>query len=55
MTSATKVVDDRALMHVGTVSGFDMHLTRDGIWGIKSGFATVAQSDVAHLAAAEDT
>lgn len=30
VTSATKVVDDSALIHAGTVSGLDMHLTNAG-------------------------
>ena len=55
MTSATKVVFDRDLMHCGTVSGLDMHLTRVGIWGLRSGFASVVHNAVAHLTAAEET
>lgn len=55
MTSATKVVFDNDLMHAGTDSGFAMHLTRVGIWGIISAFSNVAHMFVAHLIAADDT
>ena len=55
LTSATKVVLDSDLMHAGTDSGFAMHLTRVGIWGIISAFSNVAHRVVAHLIAADDT
>lgn len=55
VTSATKVVDDRAFMQAGTASGSDMHFTRTGIWGARSGFASVVHKEVAHLTAAEAT
>lgn len=55
VTSATKVVEDSALIHAETVSGLDMHLTSAGTWGTRSGFASVLQSDVAHLTAAVAT
>ena len=55
VTSATKVVLDKALMHAGTESGFAMHFTRTGIWGTRSGLASVAQREVAHLIAADET
>jgi hypothetical protein len=55
LTSATNVVDDRDLMHAGTESGFDMHFTRAGMWGTRSGLARVVQRDVAHFIAAVET
>lgn len=55
VTSATKVVDDSALMQAGTESGLDIHLTRAGMWGARSALASVVQRDVAHLIAAEET
>lgn len=55
VTSATKVVLDKALIHAGTESGFDIHLTRTGICGTRSGLARVVQREVAHLIAADDT
>jgi hypothetical protein len=55
LTSATKVVDERDLMQAGTESGFDMHFTRAGIWGTRSGLARVVQRDVAHFMAAFET
>lgn len=55
MTSTTKVVLDKALIHAGTESGFDIHLTRTGICGVRSGLARVVQRAVAHLIAADDT
>lgn len=55
VTSATKVVDESALMQAGTASGSDMHLTSTGIWGAKSGLASVVHRDVAHLIAAVET
>lgn len=55
VTSATKVVDESALIQAGTESESDIHLTRTGIWGARSGLATVVQRDVAHLTAAEET
>jgi len=55
VTSATKVVDERALMQAGTDSGLAMHLTRTGIWGTKSGLARVVQRDLAVLTAADET
>lgn len=55
LTSATKVVLDNDLIHVGTESGFAMHLTRVGMWGIISAFSNVAHNVVAHLIAADDT
>lgn len=42
-------------MQAGTLSGFDMHLTRDGICGVKSALARLVQRAVAHLMAADDT
>ena len=55
LTSATKVEFDSDLMHAGTDSGFAIHLTRVGIWGIISAFSNVAHRVVAHLIAADDT
>jgi len=55
LTSATKVELDSDFMHAGTDSGFAMHLTRVGIWGIISAFSNVAHRVVAHLMAADDT
>lgn len=55
LTSATKVVFESDLMHAGTESGFAIHLTRVGIWGIISAFSKVVHSVVAHLLAAVDT
>lgn len=55
VTSATNVVFERALMQAATESGSDIHLTSTGIWGIRSGFARVVQSAVAHFMAAEET
>jgi hypothetical protein len=42
-------------MHAGTDSGFAMHLTRVGMWGMISAFSNVVHSVVAHLVAADDT
>ena len=55
LTSATKVEFESDLMHAGTDSGFAMHLTRVGIWGIISAFSNVVHRVVAHLVAADDT
>jgi len=55
LTSATKVEFDSDLMHAGTDSGFAIHLTSVGIWGMISAFSNVAHRVVAHLIAAEDT
>jgi len=55
LTSATKVVLESDLMHAGTDSGFAMHLTRVGIWGMISAFSNVVHKVVAHLVAADDT
>lgn len=55
LTSATKVVDDSDLMQAGTLSGLDMHLTKAGIWAVRSAFSKVVHRVVAHLMAAEDT
>ena len=55
LTSATKVVFESDLIHAGTASGFAIHLTRVGIWGIMSPFSKVVHRVVAHLLAAVDT
>jgi hypothetical protein len=55
VTSATNVVDERALMQAGTVSGLAMHFTSTGMWGVRSGLASVAHRDVAHFTAATET
>ena len=55
LTSATKVEFDSDFMHAGTDSGFAMHLTSVGIWGMISAFSNVAHRVVAHLIAADDT
>ena len=55
VTSATNVVDESAFMQAGTDDGFDMHSTRTGIWGVKSGLGTAEHSAVAHFLAALDT
>lgn len=55
LTSATKVEFDSDFMHAGTDSGFAMHLTRVGIWGMISAFSNVPHRVVAHLIAADET
>ena len=55
VTSATNVVDERALIQAGTESGLAMHFTRTGMWGATSGLASVVHRDMAHLIAAEET
>lgn len=55
LTSATNVVEERALMHSGTWPGLDMHFTKRGIWGIRSGLSSVVHNWVAHFVAAVDT
>ena len=55
VTSATKVVFERALIHAGTESGFAIHFTRVEICALKSGLARVVHNEFAHLTAADET
>lgn len=55
MTSATKVVDDKALMVLGTAPGEAMAETRTGTCLRISALGRIPQSVVAALTAAADT